>query len=97
MTTSIQDCLGQIPNQFDLCSVAAKRARQLARGATSGLPVEGHKATVQSLMEIAQGRIDRTVLDEPDLPHPVGESQFRIDVPEGLEHINPWRDEGRNS
>lgn len=65
---TVEDCLKLIPNQFDLTLVAAKRARQLARGAEARLPWGNHKSTVLSLREIAEGHIDRSVLDEVDLP-----------------------------
>lgn len=65
---TVEDCLSRIPNQFDLTLVAAKRARQLARGADSKLPWGNHKSTVLSLREIAEGYTDRSVLDEVDLP-----------------------------
>jgi len=63
-----EDCLERLPNQFELTLVAAKRARQLARGAEARLPWGNHKSTVLALREIAEGHIDRTVLDEQDLP-----------------------------
>lgn len=63
-----EDCLNKIPNQFDLTLVAAKRARQLARGAEARLPWGNHKSTVLSLREIAEGHTTRAVLEEPDLP-----------------------------
>lgn len=65
---TVEDCLVKIPNQFDLTLVAAKRARQLARGADANLPWGNHKSTVLSLREIAEGHISRAVLDEVDLP-----------------------------
>ena len=65
---TVEDCLDRIPNQFDLTLVAAKRARQLARGAEAKLPWGNHKSTVLSLREIAEGYTDRSVLDEVDLP-----------------------------
>ncbi|SEQ92064.1 DNA-directed RNA polymerase subunit omega [Solimonas aquatica] len=65
---TVEDCLERIPNQFDLTLVAAKRARQLARGAEAHLPWGNHKSTVLSLREIAEGYTDRGVLDEVDLP-----------------------------
>ncbi len=65
---TVEDCLSKIPNQFDLTLVAAKRARQLARGAEAQLPWGNHKSTVLSLREIAEGHIDRAVLEEIDLP-----------------------------
>ena len=63
-----EDCLKLIPNQFELTLIAAKRARQLARGAEARLPWGSHKSTVLALREIAEGKIDRSVLDEQDLP-----------------------------
>ncbi len=65
---TVEDCLAQIPNQFDLTLVAAKRARQLARGAEARLPWGNHKSTVLSLREIAEGFTGRGVLEEMDLP-----------------------------
>jgi DNA-directed RNA polymerase subunit omega len=65
---TVEDCLHRIPNQFELTLVAAKRARQLARGAEARLPWGNHKSTVLSLKEIADGLIDSTVLQEADLP-----------------------------
>lgn len=65
---TVEDCLERIPNQFELTLVAAKRARQLARGAESKLPWGNHKSTVLSLREIADNLVDRKVLEEADLP-----------------------------
>ncbi len=65
---TVEDCLHRIPNQFELSLVAAKRARQLARGAEARLPWGTHKSTVLSLKEIAEGYIDASVLTEQDLP-----------------------------
>lgn len=74
----LEDCLQRIPNHFDLCAIASKRARQLARGAPSEIPVGAHKSTVLSLMEISRGLVDKTVLDEKDLPA-VESSPMRFD------------------
>lgn len=65
---TVEDCLLRIPNQFELTLVAAKRARQLARGAEARLPWGNHKSTVLSLREIADGYVDKGVLTEQDLP-----------------------------
>ncbi len=65
---TIQDCLVHIPSRFDLTMVAAKRARQLARGAEAKLPWDGHKSTVLALQEIAGGVTTVEVLKEVDLP-----------------------------
>lgn len=65
---TVEDCLVKIPNQFDLTLVAAKRARQLARGADARLPWGNHKSTVLALREIAEGLTDASVLAEAELP-----------------------------
>ncbi len=65
---TVEDCLDRIPNQFELTLVAAKRSRQLARGAEAHMPWGNHKSTVLSLREIAEGHVGVGVLDEIDLP-----------------------------
>ena len=65
---TVEDCLERIANPFDLTMVAAKRARQLTRGAEAKLPWDGHKSTVLALREIADGQVTAAVLKEVDLP-----------------------------
>lgn len=65
---TIEDCLLHISNPFTLTQVAAKRARQLVRGAVSQLPFEDHKSTVVALQEIAGGLVDESILVQADLP-----------------------------
>ncbi len=64
---TVEDCLVHVPSRFDLTLVAAKRARQLARGAEARLPWEDHKSTVLALQEIAAGKVTAEVMAEPDL------------------------------
>ncbi|HXG28929.1 MAG TPA: DNA-directed RNA polymerase subunit omega [Nevskiales bacterium] len=65
---TVEDCLKKVNNQFELTLIAAKRARQLVRGANSQLQWGNDKSTVLALREIADGLVDRSVLDEEDLP-----------------------------
>lgn len=66
---TVEDCLTQVDNRFELVLVAAKRARQLARGAAPKLMgYEDEKPTVVALREIAAGLVGREVLREPDPP-----------------------------
>lgn len=65
---TVEDCLKHVNNKFELATIAAKRARQLARGANARLPWEDDKPTVMALREIAAGEIDISILEEPDLP-----------------------------
>lgn len=65
---TVEDCLEHIPNQFELTLAAAKRARQLARGAEAHITWGNDKSTVVSLREIAETHVGIGVLDEEDLP-----------------------------
>lgn len=61
---TVQDCLDKVNNRFDLVMVASKRARQLADGMDPMVPWENDKPTVVALREIAEGLIDRSILDD---------------------------------
>lgn len=65
---TVEDCMEKLPNKFELAAVAAKRARQLARGANAHIEWEDDKPTVMALREIAEGFIDASILDEAELP-----------------------------
>ncbi len=65
---TVEDCLSQVDNRFELTLVAARRARQLAGGAQPSLPVGRDKNTVLALREIAAGHVTRAILDEPVPP-----------------------------
>ena len=52
---TVEDCLDRIGNRFDLVLNAAKRARDLSRGAAARVPLENDKPTVLALREIAEG------------------------------------------
>ena len=60
---TIDDCLKNIPNRFDLTLSASIRARQLANGATPHVDqVRNNKPTVTALREIAAGQIGTEIL-----------------------------------
>lgn len=61
---TVEDCLDRIDNRFQLVLVATHRARQIARGAAPLLEEQRDKPTVLALREIAEGRIDASILDE---------------------------------
>ena len=53
---TVEDCVKEIPNRFELVLIAAKRARRLSTGAAQAcLEWENDKATVLALREIAAG------------------------------------------
>jgi len=58
------DCLEHVDNRFELILVASKRARKLAMGSEPLVPEDNDKPTVISLREIAEGKVDASILDE---------------------------------
>ena len=63
---TVQDCLERIPNRFELVMIAVKRARALETGAAQPLVERGRdKSTVLALREIAEGKINAGVLQNP--------------------------------
>lgn len=52
---TVEDCLKNVKNRFELVLVAAKRARQLMRGKDARVEWDNDKATVVALREIAAG------------------------------------------
>jgi DNA-directed RNA polymerase subunit omega len=58
---TVEDCLKQIPNRFELALAATYRARQLAQGHTPKIESR-NKPTVVALREIAAGQIGLEML-----------------------------------
>ena len=61
---TVEDCLENVDNRFQLVLIATKRARQLAAGQEAHLPWENDKPTVMALREIADKLVDKSILDE---------------------------------
>jgi DNA-directed RNA polymerase subunit omega len=61
---TVEDCLQNVPNLFQLVMVASKRARKLANGAEPTVDVENDKMTVVALREVAAGHIGPEILEE---------------------------------
>ena len=60
---TVEDCLAVVNNRFELVLMATKRARQLAKGATATVDEENDKPTVLALREIAEGKVNQTMID----------------------------------
>ena len=65
---TVEDCLDNINNIFEMVLVAAKRARRVAHGAEPLVELENDKPTVIALREIADGHITPAILEEIDQP-----------------------------
>lgn len=64
---TVEDCLKNIHNRFELVIAAAKRARQLeVEGADPTVAWENDKATVVALREIAKGQVTEEILEDPN-------------------------------
>ena len=65
---TVEDCLDNIGNIFEMVLVAAKRARRIAHGADPMVELENDKPTVVALREIAEGHVTPAILDEIEQP-----------------------------
>lgn len=54
---TVEDCIDQVPNRFDLVVTAAQRARMIANGADPLVEEASDKPTVIALREIAEGLV----------------------------------------
>ena len=64
---TVEDCLENVKNRFELVLISSKRARQIAQGAEPLVELENDKPTVVALREIAEGLIDAAILDEQEV------------------------------
>jgi len=65
---TVEDCLDNIDNIFEMVLVAAKRARRVAHGSDPMVELENDKPTVIALREIAEGLVTPAILEEIDAP-----------------------------
>ncbi|PPK54502.1 DNA-directed RNA polymerase subunit omega [Marinobacter persicus] len=64
---TVEDCLENVDNRFQLVMLATKRARQIAtKGADPMVPEENDKPTVIALREIAECKVTRDLLKEQE-------------------------------
>ena len=62
---TVEDCLDNVDNRFELVMVSSKRARQLQiEGKDPMVSVDNDKPTVIALREIADGLVDAEILVE---------------------------------
>ncbi|MEM1230295.1 MAG: DNA-directed RNA polymerase subunit omega [Pseudomonadota bacterium] len=67
---TVEDCLENVDNRFELVMLATRRARHLRDyGLDPMVPPENDKHTVIALREIAEGFISNEMLDEQEASH----------------------------
>jgi DNA-directed RNA polymerase subunit omega len=64
---TVEDCLDNVENRFELVLLAARRARQLAMGADAQVSLDNDKPTVLALREIAEGIITKEMMDAEEV------------------------------
>ena len=65
---TVEDCLDNVDNRFELVMLATKRARQLATGGKEPkVAWENDKPTVVALREIAGGLVDAEYVAQEEL------------------------------
>ena len=60
---TVEDCLDNIDNRFELVLAGTRRARQVAHGAQPLVDWENDKPTVVALREIAEGHVTADILN----------------------------------
>ena len=83
---TVEDCLDNVENIFEMVLVAAKRARRIAHGADPMVELENDKPTVIALREIADGLVTSSILEEIDEP-----ATEELMQPEATDEILPVR------
>ena len=60
---TVEDCIHNIPNRFEMTLAATYRARRITAGATPMIDEDRDKPTVIALRELAQGLYGMEVLN----------------------------------
>lgn len=81
---TVEDCLENVDNRFELVLLASKRARQLANGREPTVPWENDKPTVVALREIAAGNITAAIMNQVSAQEHAGESRVGDQEIQGL-------------
>jgi DNA-directed RNA polymerase subunit omega len=83
---TVEDCIVNVPNRFDLVMMAAWRSRQMANGAPPSIARDNDKNPVIALREIAGGSVSL-----PDIENALVREHQKGSAPEELD------DEGTGS
>jgi DNA-directed RNA polymerase subunit omega len=84
---TVEDCIMNIPNRFELVITAAQRAKQIASGSPLTVDRDNDKDGVVSLREIAEETIDIPMVQEEMIQG--FQKQFQFDRSEGLDEDVP--------
>jgi len=78
---TVEDCLENVINRYELVLLASKRARQIALGSEPLVPPDDDKPTVIALREIAENLVNTENVDkinQPDTDEELSEDIFGL-------------------
>ena len=78
---TVEDCLENVINRYELVLLASKRARQIALGSEPLVPPDNDKPTVIALREIAENLVNTENVDkinQPDTDEELSEDVFEL-------------------
>ena len=78
---TVEDCLENVINRYELVLLASKRARQIALGSEPLVPPDDDKPTVIALREIAENLVNTENVDKinkPDTDEELSEDVFEL-------------------
>ena len=61
---TVEDCIGNLRNRYELVLLASKRARQIVLGSDPLVPENNDKPTVIALREIAENLVSNDNIDK---------------------------------
>ena len=78
---TVEDCLENVINRYELVLLASKRARQIVLGSEPLVPPDDDKPTVIALREIAENLVNTEnvdKIDQPDTDEELSEDVFGL-------------------
>ena len=78
---TVEDCLENVINRYELVLLASKRARQIVLGSDPLVPPDDDKPTVIALREIAENLVNTKNVDkinQPDTDEELSEDVFGL-------------------
>ena len=78
---TVEDCLDNVTNRYELVLLASKRARQIVLGSEPLVPTNNDKPTVIALREIAEDLVTTDNIDKinrPDNDEELTEDVFEL-------------------
>ena len=78
---TVEDCLGNLRNRYELVLLASKRARQIALGSDPLVPENNDKPTVIALREIAENLVtneNKDKINQSDNDEELAEDVFEL-------------------